>query len=938
MNDKLIHRGSAAIAFLVSFFVYLSTMAPTVSFWDCGEFIASSYKLAVPHPPGAPVYLLIGRIFSMLPIFTDIAARVNFISVISSAFTVLFLHLIIVHFIKDYLNNPLEGQKNIDPNEGFMRFVPHFGGLIGSLCFAFSYSFWFNAVEAEVYAISMFFTSIFVWLVLVWSDHAEERSRDRYLLVIAYLMGLAMGVHILNALVLPTLVMIVYYRKYETNIFSFIIMGIVGIALTALLYPGVVKEIPAIIQTTGFAGFGVFLVFLTLALAYFVQKKMDVPSLFFSSLLLIIIGYSSFMMVFIRSNLNPNIDENDPETIEAFISYINREQYGDHHFDREKRRQESPNGNRYKSSSDFFWNYQINEMYVRYFYWNFGGIEDTNDLSRERKRADASRFWFLPLILGAIGFAYHVFRDWKKALAVGVLFFMTGLAIVLYLNQPDPQPRERDYSYVGSFFAFSIWIGIGAAAVLEMLITALSKKDSVSNSPVAWIAALLMFVIPARMYSVNIHTHDRSGNYVASDYSYNMLINSEENAIIFTNGDNDTFPLWYLQEVEGVRTDVRVANLSLLNTSWYIKQLRDMEPKVPISLSDDQIKRVGLVPWPSSKNFEVPTIPDRIRAAEKREYQLSTGKDSVNIPEKIVFEVRPKLEGPMRGGERQGYLRVQDFMILNILASNRFEKPVYFAVTSSDQNRLDGLREYQRMDGLLFKVTTIPDWQLDAKTLHDNLINRFRYRNLNNPDVYYNENIIGLLQNYRSAFFRLATHYLSQQDKENFKVVINKMYEVMPPEVIPFTNSQFEEVLTSLAIMADVIPIDSLKSGEPQLRVFRALGEVGFNYKSMEDARFGYENLLDALENNDSQSPVIYEYMRSLYPRPQIYENAQPEQRKQAVEEETRQIRRMLVRVYRELSAYDEAIALLDKILIDQPSDNFAKTQLDQIKKLRSEQ
>jgi tetratricopeptide (TPR) repeat protein len=935
MNDKLLHKGTAALAFLISFIVYLSTMAPTVSFWDCGEFIATAYKLAIPHPPGAPAYLLIGRIFSMIPIFQDIAARINFISVLSSAFTIMFLHLIIVHFIKDYQANPVEGLKTLNPNEGFMRYIPYIGGLVGALTYTFTHSFWFNAVEAEVYAISMFFTSFFVWLILAWSDHAEEKSRDRYLILIAYLMGLAMGVHILNALVIPVLVLIVYFRKYDVNPTSFAIMTVVGVVLTGVFYPGIVKEIPAIIRSVGFGGFLLFLVALFFVTAYFVKNRKDIPAMFFTALLLVIVGYSSFLMIYIRSNLDPNIDENDPETIEAFISYINREQYGDHHFDRELRRQESPNGHLYRDKWDFFWNYQINEMYVRYFFWNFGGIDESGGFNTARKRADITQFWLLPLLLGTIGFAYHFYRDWKKALAVGTLFFMTGLAIVLYLNQPDPQPRERDYSYVGSFFAFAIWVGIGAAALLEMLAMALSKDGKTTNSPIAWVAALLLFIVPARMCAVNYKSHDRSGNFVASDYSYNMLVNADPNGIIFTNGDNDTFPLWYLQEVENVRTDVRVANLSLLNTPWYIKQLRDMEPKVPISLSDEQIKRVGLVPWPNNKKYEVTSIPKSILRADKKAYHESTGADTSNIPDDIVFEVKPKMEGPMRNGQRQGYLRVQDFMILNILSTNKFQKPLYFAVTTSDQNRLDGLKRYQRMDGLLFKITTIPDWRLDADILYDNLMNKFRYRNLNNPDVYYDENIVGLLQNYRSAFFQLASHYLSTKQKDKFSEVMKKLYEVMPPEVIPYTNSQFEEVMTSMAIMAGVIPRDSLTGENTSLRLYRALAEVGFNYNSIEDAKFGYESILNVLENSDYDSPRVHEYMRSLYPRPQIYDQAQPQQREEAVKEEMRQLRRMLVRVYRELGDYESATTLLEKILAEKPDDPFAKSQLDEIQKLQ---
>ncbi len=929
MSDKTLHRGFAALSLFISFVVYLITMAPTVSFWDCGEFIACAYKLAIPHPPGAPVYLLLGRFFSMLPLFEDIGARVNFISVLGSAFTVLFLHLIIVHFVRDYLKS----------TEGFNRYLPHLGGFIGAITFAFTHSFWFNAVEAEVYSLSMFFTSLFVWLTLHWCDRAEVKGSERYLLLIFYLMGLAMGVHILNALVLPMLVMLVYNRKYQLEPISFLVMGGVGVALTGLFYPGLVKGIPEIISLSfvGFGGFAVLLILLMFAIYLAIKAEQNLLSLFLTAVLLIVVGYSSFMMVFIRSNLDPNIDENDPETISSFISYINREQYGDHHLNRELRRQESPNGNRYSGAWDFFINYQINEMYIRYFLWNYGGIEDTQDFNRERKRADLTQFWLLPLVIGFLGAFYHGYRDRKNFLAVFVLFFMTGLAIVLYLNQPDPQPRERDYSYVGSFFAFAIWIGIGAAAIMENVHLFFKERNSSLANHIPWVAFALLLVMPARMFAVNFHSHNRTGNYVASDYSYNMLINAEENGIIFTNGDNDTFPLWYLQEVENLRTDVRVANLSLLNTSWYIKQLKNTEPKVPISLSDEQIEQINIYPWPEARNFEVPTIPEAIRRAEAQQYKISTGADTVAVPDKLIFEVRPKIQVPTRGGGRMGALRIQDYMILNILTTNRFQKPLYFAVTSSDQNRLDGLRRYQRMDGLLFKVTTIPNWQIDPDLLYDNLMNKFRYRNLNNPHVYYNENIIGLLQNYRSGFFRLANHYLENKNMERFREVIQRLYEIMPPEVIPYTNTQFAEILNAMAFMAEVYPMDSLHAEKYGLRQLQVVGEISLNYQLWDYARPAFERLLAAVESPED-SAVVAEYIRSsLFRQPNYYDQATPEQKKTALDNMTQQIKRNLLRTYREQKDYDTALQQLEKWLAAAPENKYFQEQLAQFRKLKEQ-
>jgi hypothetical protein len=922
MDTKRINLIFALFSFFLSFIVYLMTMAPTVSFWDCGEFIACSYKLAVPHPPGAPLYLLVGRIFTLIPEFVveNIAKRVNLISVISSALTVLFLYLSIVYLIRQYLKT----------QDGFFRYIPYISAMIGSLTFAFSHSFWFNAVEAEVYAPSMLFTGLVVWLIFRWSERNEDPADEKYLLLIAYLMGLAIGVHLLNVLAIPMVMMIVYYKRFDLNLTSFVGLVVVGVLLTLLVYPGIVKGIPWLADRIGFIGLLFAIIILVAILAFTINARQHLISLLLMSVLLITIGYSSYLMIYIRSNLNPNIDENNPETVEKFISYMNREQYGEHHFDRKKMWKESPNGRQYTSVSDFFWRYQINKMYVRYFLWNFGGIAD-DDFG-----FDLKKFWLIPLFLGFLGAIYHFWKDWKHGLAVGVLFFLTGLAIILYLNQPDPQPRERDYSYVGSFFAFAIWVGIGAASILEFLATTFKENGRQSLNPLIWLVALVLFLAaPINMLAKNYHSHDRTGNFVAWDYSYNMLISSEEGGIMFTNGDNDTFPLWYLQEVEDVCTDVRVANLSLLNTSWYIQQLKDKEPKVSISLTNQQISQLQYPqPWPEKRTFEIPTIPPAVRQAEANQYRLSLVSDTVDVPEKMSFEVTPKIRIPTGGGKSVGGLRIQDWMVLNILATNQFQKPLYFAVTTSDQNRLDGLKEYQRMDGLLFKITTIPGWSADPNVLYDNLMNKFKYRNLNNPDVYFNENIMGLLQNYRSAFFRLSSLYLQNKEMDRFKEVIQKIYTVMPPEVIPFTNNQFKQVMNAFALLADVYPLDSLNTRNYSLRELQTAGEVGLTYGVYEIAKKGYGELLHAMETS-SGSDQVQNYLRSFFRKPTDYYQASEEQRNRMLQNATEQLRRQMVRMYKQFEEYDDGIAFLEQWLEQKPDDQIAKRELEEFKNLK---
>ncbi len=860
------------VVFLFSFVVYFLTIAPTLSFWDCGEFIACSYKFSVPHPPGAPLYLIIGRLFTLLPIFADIAKRVNFISTLSSAFTVTFLYLIIVIMIRQFLRYP---------KEGFLQYLPYLGGLIGSLTFAFTTSFWFNAVEAEVYAPSMLFTSLVVWLIMYWSEHSDQVGNERYLLVIMYLIGLAIGVHLLNVLALPMVFMIIYYKKFPVNRQTFIYLVLIGFVLTGLVYPVTVQGIPKIAAIGGFFGLLLVIVALVFFLAWAVSNQRNVVALLITSVLLIILGYSTYLTIYIRSNLDPNIDENNPETIEAFISYLEREQYGEHTFDRTQALAQSANRKKYKSTWDFFWNYQIKKMYIRYFLWNFLG--ENNRMGNVK----VGKFFGIPFLLGLIGAYYHFRRDWKYALAVFVLFFMTGLAIVLYLNQPDPQPRERDYSYVGSFFAYSIWIGIGAAAVLEWF-TKLTEKSSLKNVIPVFAAALLFFISPIQVLTKNYHSHDRSGNYVAWDYSYNMLITCEPNAILYTNGDNDTFPLWYLQEVENIRTDVRVANLSLLNTNWYIYQLKHKEPKVPISLTDTQIKNIRVIEWNKRKTIEI-DVPRKVYlkdlAVESENIDLS------EIPEnpKIVFSLGPKIFGR--------FLRVQDWMILNTLHTNKFRKPMYFAVTCSRDNMLDGLQKYLRMDGLTFKITTVPNRPIDPDILYDNLMNKYKYRNLNNPDVYYNPNIISLLQNYRSAFIQLCSYYATNQDTVKIREVMQRMNEVIPPDVIPYTNPQIRAWANAYQIYASLIDPDDLNAGDYSPRELELIGEVLLRLKNYVKAQRIFENILEQDSNN----------LRA---------------------------KGLLIDIYAKQKNYKKAIEFLEAWIALNPNDQTAKQKLMEYKKL----
>ena len=834
MEMKKVHMIFAVVIFFIAFVVYAMTVAPTVSFWDCGEFIACSYGLMVPHPPGAPFYLLVGRLFSMLPLSHDIAMRVNFISVLSSALTIMLLYLSIVHLIREW--------------KGVLRaksdwYTAMFSGALGALTFAFTHSFWFNAVEAEVYAISMLFTSLLVWLVLVWSEKHEQPGSERYLLLIAYLIGLAISVHLLNVLAIPFVTMIYYCKKYEFNYKTFLINAVITVFMILLVYPGIVKYLPRVARYGDFFLLVLVLAVVIIVTIWSIYNNKKLASLISISFLLILIGYSSYAMIYIRSNLDPAIDENDPETVERFIYYIEREQYGDQSItDRTKAWQESPNAKNYKSTGEYFWRYQVNKMYVRYFLWQYVGL-DKNETD-----VDPTQLYAIPLALGLIGMFWQFYRDPKRGLAVLALFFMTGLAIVLYLNQPDPQPRERDYSYVGSFFAFAIWIGLGYSGLIELVRYILygdGKKQQENDSSLA--LPLVVFIItllaPVVLLAKNFDSHSRKGQYIAWDYSYNMLQSCEPNGILITNGDNDTFPLWYLQEVDSVRRDIRIVNLSLLNTDWYIKQMQDFEPRVPMNLSEAEIDQLGLLKWENRKLTV--DVPEDYGRREMRQFQDYSKRMDLTAPGSITFEVRPTLNTPYGPA-----LRVQDYMILRIMNANKWRKPIYFAVTVARNNMLSELQDYMRMDGLALKVVPYKNWEISPEEMERNLIDVFKYRSLQDPKVYYDNNIIGLLQNYRTAFLQVAEYHLQDNNLAKVKYLLNNMEEKIPSNVIPWTNQYLKMIRDSYRFIAEQMPVDSLLSQNYNEQELMIMGQNLFRINNFGAAEKVFDLIYQTNPNN----------------------------------------------------------------------------------------
>ncbi|TNJ40046.1 DUF2723 domain-containing protein [Chlorobaculum thiosulfatiphilum] len=757
MTHRSVNRIIAAGIFLVAEALYLSTMAPTFSFWDCGEVIATSRTLGIPHPPGAPLYLLVGHLFSLLPFFDDIGARINFFSTLISSTTIMLTYLIIVRLIAMYREMKPEAWSLPE------KIAAWGGAAVGALALAFSDSFWFNATETGLWAASSLLTATIFWMMLSWHDEDPAPGSERWLLGVIYMIGLSIGVHLLCLLALFSLVLIYYFKKYTVTPKSFGLMMLFSLALFFLIYKLIIKGIPVLLVTTSWWGLIAVLAALISGIWYSHQKRIPLMNLALLSVVLLILGYTSYVLIFVRAHAGPPINENDPSTLQAFFSYVNREQYGEWPL---WPRRWSPEPvyqyfyQKYSSEWDYFWRYQLNQMYLRYFGWQF--IGRSSDV--EGAVVDWGKLWGLPFLVGLFGAWSHFRKNWKMALPVAVLFVMTGVILVLYLNQPEPQPRERDYSYVGSFFAFALWIGIGVERLFAWLS---AKMKSLDTKQLAWLAIAVvasgLLSINGRMLMANYRTHDRSGNYVPWDWAWNMLQSCDKDAILFTNGDNDTFPLWYLQEVERIRTDVRVVNLSLANTGWYLLQLKHDSPRgakpVNIDMRDDDLGNISYVPVDS---VEVAVPAGR----EVRKLYDDARRSGVTLPgapsDSLRWTLRPTLTY-----QGEGFLRPQDIAVYAIVVDNFGKRPIYFALTV-DPAEMTGLDRNLRLEGLVYRVVPLgsasPLSFADPGTLYGNLFNAYRYRNTGNLAVNIDETSRNLLGNYPPLFARLAMTLAASPD------------------------------------------------------------------------------------------------------------------------------------------------------------------------------
>ena len=1048
-NYKFINNIAGWGVFAIAAITYLSTIEPTASFWDCGEFITSAFKLEVGHPPGAPFFMILGHFFSLFSFGNVhlVAKMVNILSALASAFTILFLYWSITHIVKRTIS------KNQELTKGELIAVIG-SGIVGALVYTFSDSFWFSAVEGEVYATSSFFTAIVFWAILKWESQAEQKYANRWLVLIAYLMGLSIGVHLLNLLAIPAIVFIYYFKKYEVTKKGVIYTALISIALLLIIMYGIIQGLFVVgskfelLFTNDFglpfySGLLFYLVIIfggiIFGIYYTFKKNNALWNTIFTMFAVILIGYSSFALILIRSRADTPMNQNKPDDVFSLLGYLNREQYGDKplaygqsfnsqldesdpyptvsdiYYDKQDKDgndkyeivdhkivrnfkssdkmffprlysdQSSPDHitgylnwtghkegdffyaktnpetkdpirNRYgevqydrqsqkklPSFGDnlrYFVSYQLNFMYFRYFMWNFAGkqndiqgngnVKDGNWISgikfideirlgnqdaitKEMKNNKAHNvYFFLPFLLGILGMIF-MYTQGKKGIqyfwVVMLFFFFTGIAIVLYLNQPPFQPRERDYAYAGSFYVFAMYIGFGVAFIYRLL-----KKYTTEVTSAA-VATVLSIGVPVLMAQQNWDDHNRSNRYTASDYAKNYLSSCEPNAIIFTNGDNDTFPLWYIQEVEGFRTDVRVINLSYFNTDWYIDQMRKKAYKsapINFTLKPNQYERgkrdvIYKMENPgiylqekykvNKKQFEsdYKLIYDEylnvlansnFRTSFSKEFEtLSKGSEFIDpaqfysftqklVNDKVLKDAKldkmkvealnTKVEelvtkisksaaplktiinhiaqenkaymAPLQNQEMVNYLPTTNFfipvnkekilkngivkekdsskivngirwdihknhigknemMVLDMLATNNWDRPIYFATTVGNSLYMN-LEDYFQLDGLAYKVVPVKaktktfgsEGSVNTDVLYNNIMNKFVWGGLekHSDNIYFDENNRRFVMNFKSSFKALADALIKENKFDKAEKVLDKCTNLFTNDVAQF--------------------------------------------------------------------------------------------------------------------------------------------------------
>jgi len=1008
--------------FTIATLVYVLTIEPTTSFWDCGEFITTAYKLEIGHPPGAPLFMLLGRLFAIFVSTENVAMAMNILSALSSSFTVLFLFWTITHFGRKMALK--DGEDRAEHKNGKI-IATMAAGAVGALAFTFSDSFWFSAVEGEVYAMSSLFTAAVFWAILRWESLSNGKNEMRWIIAIAYLMGLSIGVHLLNLLAIPAICFVVYFKRNTPTTKGIVITGLISLVILGIIQSGIIPGVVSLAGSfelffvndlglpfnTGVIVYALIIIAaLTYGLYYTHKKKKPIWNTILLSVTVIILGYSTFATIVIRSSANPPLDENNPENVFTLLSYLNREQYGDRpllygqqfntptdpqnprsdgnpvyakawtvkaktgrlvewfseKFDAEQyianADQPYDLGHEYVVSDDrkgaeinydpqfemlfprmystqsnhvqayknwsnfkgkpirtvgqdgkptiinkptlgenwgFFFKYQFNFMYWRYFMWNFAGrqndiqghgdllsgnwLSGVNFIDQERLGSQENlpnsmtsnfaynKFYLLPLILGLMGFLYQLYRRPDDWFVTFLLFLLTGLAIVVYLNQTPFQPRERDYAYAGSFYAFAIWIGLGAYALFDAAYHVKRKqlintagavfgagaiiyllesmqdnghffsysifymgvigvglialfhflgKSVKSSTALSALAALITLPVPVLMGAVGWDDHDRSNRYTARDFAGNYLETCEPNSILFTNGDNDTFPLWYAQEVEGIRTDVRVVNLSLLNTDWYINQMKRKaygSDPLPLSLTETKYRQGtrDIVLLDESQNpNRVPVNVDnavnfisrdeslrsmgggaKLAVLPTKNFYVSVDRDKVLSNGTVAIEDTAKISDRVEWRIDRSYLLKSNLMQLDLLATNDWERPIYFAVTTGPDSYIN-LEDYFMLEGLAYRLTPIKSGKnrnpnlygtVNTEAMYENVMNKFKWGGMDEEtQIYMDENNLRMTNNLRLQFANLAEKLIEEQKEDKALNVLDKCVEVMPHHNVPF--------------------------------------------------------------------------------------------------------------------------------------------------------
>ncbi|MCK9399504.1 MAG: DUF2723 domain-containing protein [Bacteroidales bacterium] len=917
-------------SFLIAFIVYLLTLEPTASWWDCGEYIATAYKLQVGHPPGAPTFQIFGKFFSLFAFgnTSNVAMMINSMSAFSSALTILFLFWTIT----------LLGRKLIKAEEGFSlnQVITLFGSaFVGAMAFTFSDSFWFSASEGEVYAMSSAFTAITFWAILKWEVVADDKHSLRWLILIAFLIGLTIGIHLLNLLAIPAITFVYYFRKYKPTNKGMMMAGLVSIVILAVMMyffiPGIVKLAGSFelffVNSIGMPFNSGTIIYFALLIGiivwghlYSVRKNKSILNTIILAFVFLLIGYSSFFILIIRSNAGTPINENNPQDAIGLLSYLNREQYGTYPlyygpyynapvvdyqdgtpvyvkdkakgkyvitddrkeslpvydtrfetiFPRMWSNQKSGHIKYYKEygkvkgtpvtvkKSDgstetlykptfienmwFFFSYQVGHMYFRYFMWNFSGRqndiesqgepEDGNwitgfnfldnarlgnqsDLPISRENTSHNKFYMLPLILGLGGLFYHLRKNRNDTWVIFLLFLMTGIAIVIFLNQYPLQPRERDYAYSGSFYAFAIWIGLGVMGLIELLQKKLKKQELVIAGSVV---AATLILVPGIMAQQGWEDHDRSGKYAAHDFAVNYLKGCDRNSVLITFGDNDTFPLWYVQEVEGYRTDVRVVNHMLASGHWYVQQmfskLYDSDP-LPFMLKKEQYDNginnyIPIYEHPSleDKYTELSELIGFVALDDDRSKISVSGGKKINyfpsrkvrltvdarkciengiVPREMADKIVPYIEWEIK----QNALFKNDLAVLDFIASINWERSIYTANPSSLTNIL-GIDQYMHQEGMVYKFMPVKAdnyYQGIGGVNPDKTYEIFtncRWGNLNDPNVTVDRESSRNSRLPRQNYLRAAETFVMRGEKEKAVKLLDTCQYFFPDSKIPY--------------------------------------------------------------------------------------------------------------------------------------------------------